>query len=154
MDLPPEILPPDRDEPLGFPGSVVAADILEFERHPGSFFGFALPDPDPLPPPLALQVGFDLIPGEEDRIPKGLEEREGVIVDNDPPDRRLPDVAGILPGLVEDEFHAAPEFFEDGGGFDEDGFSFGEEPGHEGFGDREGDAGDVGHDLVLGTTLY
>jgi len=41
-------------------------------------------------------------------------------------------------GPVEDESHAAPEVFEDG-------FAVIEEPGHETFGHREGDAGDSVH---------
>jgi len=43
-----------------------------------------------------------------------------------------------LPGPAEDESHAAPEVFEDG-------FAVIEEPGHETFGHREGDAGDSVH---------
>lgn len=39
-----------------------------------------------------------------------------------------------LPGPVEDEFHAALEVFEDGGGFNKDGSAVLEEPGHETFG--------------------
>ncbi len=52
-------------------------------------------------------------------------------------------------GLVEDEFHAAPEFFEDGGGLDEDGLFVLEEPWDVFLRDREGDAGDLGHRLCL-----
>ena len=122
-------------------------DILEFEGHPGPLSGHRLPDPDPLPPLLVRDVGFCLLPGEEDRVPEGLEEREGVVVDDDLFDRRFPDVAGLLVGLVEDEFHAAPEFFEDGGGLDEDGFAVFEEALHVVFGHGEGDAGDLAHFL-------
>jgi len=111
------------------------------------FSRLTLPDPNSLPSPLALDVGLCLLSREEDRVAEGFEEREGVVVDDDPPDRRLPGVAGVLTGLVEDEFHAAPEFFEDGGGFDEDGFAVPEEPGHEVFRDGEGDAGDIRHQL-------
>ena len=52
-------------------------------------------------------------------------------------------------GLVEDEFHAVPEFLEDGGGFDEDSFTVLEEPWGVLLRDREGDAGDLGHRLRL-----
>ncbi len=148
-DLLPEIPSPDRNEPLWLHHRIVLLDLPELEGHPGPLSGRLLPDPDPLPPLLVLDVGFCLLPCEEDRVPEGLEKREGVIVDDDLLNRRLPGVAGILMGLVEDEFHTWLEFFEDGGGLDEDGLFVPEEPGHEVFRDREGDAGDLGHRLRL-----
>ena len=50
---------------------------------------------DPLPPLLVLNVGFCLLSREEDRIAGGIEERERVVADDDPPDRRLPGVTGM-----------------------------------------------------------
>ena len=144
-DLLPEIPSSDRDKLLRLSDSLVFPDILEFEGHPGPLSGHLLPDPDSLPALLVLHVSFYLLLGEEDRVPEGLEGREGVFVDDDLFDRRFPDVAGILVRLVEDDFHAGFEFLEDGGRLDEDGFSFCKEALHVMFGHGERDAGDLGH---------
>ena len=116
----PQISPANRYEPLRLLHRIILPDTLEFERHPGPLSRLALPDPDVLPPLLALDVGSGLVSREEYRVAEGLEERERVVADDDPPERRLSGVAGVLVGLVEDEFHAAVEDFVDGGGFDED----------------------------------
>src|SRR5690554_3006850 len=94
MDSLSQVLSPDRDEPLRLLHCIVFSDILEFEGHPVLLLALAFPDPNPLPSLLVLDIGFDLLSREEDRVAEGLEEREGVVADDDPFDRRLSGVAG------------------------------------------------------------
>ncbi|KAF5028528.1 hypothetical protein DSECCO2_658130 [anaerobic digester metagenome] len=88
----PQIPSPDRHEPPGLLDRAVLPDPLKFERHPGAFSRLALPDPDPLPSPLALDVGCCLLSREEDRVAEGIKEREWVAAEDNPLDHRLPGV--------------------------------------------------------------
>ncbi len=73
-----QVLSPDRDKSLGFLHRIVFSDIIEFQRHPGPLLPLTFPDPNPLPPLLARDVGFGLLFRQEYRIPEGLKERKRI----------------------------------------------------------------------------
>jgi len=60
-DLLLEIPSSDRNEPLRLHHCILLLDIPELESHPGALSGHLLPDPNPLPPLLVLDVGFCLL---------------------------------------------------------------------------------------------
>jgi len=151
-DLFSQVFSPDGNDLIGFSDRFIPLDVFEFERHPRDLF--SLSTPNVLPAPPFSGIGLHLLPGEEDGVAEGLEEAEGVVDDDDPFDRGFSCVAGILLRLVEDQRHAPPEFLEGRGRFDEDGFPLVEEAPHVAFRDRESDAGDLGHTLVLSLPGY